>query len=471
MQNIAGTQDRFRNRKMIFGKIKELFFVGIGGAGMSGIAEILFNLGFKISGSDIYATDVTKRLESIGIPIYDQHAPDNIGSANAVVISSAVGEDNPEVFEAKRRGIAVIKRAEMLGELMRLKYSIGIAGTHGKTTVTSMIGKIMADAELDPTVIVGGIVSGKGTGASLGNGEYLVAEADEYDRSFMAMYPSMAVITNIEPEHLDCYDGQEDLENCFISYMNRVPFYGLVIYPVDDPITTTLYPRITRASVGFGFGENADYRAVDVELKEGVSKFKLFQRNKLLGDVSLIVPGRHNISNALAAIAATMELEVPFEQAAKALGQFGGVRRRFEIKGTINEILVVDDYAHHPTEIKATLETAKTFNRRVIVIYQPHLFSRTERFYKDFADALGLADIALLVDIYPAREKPIPGVTSEMIEKNAKEKGYDKIKYIGVEENCLDEIAKISQPGDMVITMGAGSITLMAQALLERLSK
>ncbi len=471
MQNIVETQARFRNRKMIFGKIKELFFVGIGGAGMSGIAEILFNLGFKISGSDIYSTDVTKRLESIGIPVYDQHAPDNIGSANAVVISSAVGDDNPEVFEAKRRGIAVIKRAEMLGELMRLKYSIGIAGTHGKTTVTSMIGKIMADAELDPTVIVGGIVSGKGTGASLGNGEYLVAEADEYDRSFMAMYPSMAVITNIEPEHLDCYDGQEDLENCFVAYMNRVPFYGLVIYPVDDPITTTLYPRITRASVGFGFGEKADYRAVDAELKEGGSKFKLFQRNKLLGDVTLNVPGRHNISNALAAISATMELEVPFEKAAEALAQFGGVQRRFEIKGTINDILVVDDYAHHPTEIEATLETAKTFNRRVIVIYQPHLFSRTERFYKDFADALGLADIALLVDIYPAREKPIPGVTSEMIEKTAKEKGYDKIKYIGAKENCLDEIAKISQPGDMVITMGAGTITLMAPALLERLSK
>ncbi|MCP4705070.1 MAG: UDP-N-acetylmuramate--L-alanine ligase [candidate division Zixibacteria bacterium] len=456
---------------MIFGKIKELFFVGIGGAGMSGIAEILFNLGFKVSGSDLYATDVTKRLESIGIPVFDQHAPDNIGSANAVVISSAVGDDNPEVFEAKRRGIAVIKRAEMLGELMRLKYSIGIAGTHGKTTVTSMIGQIMTHANLDPTLIVGGIVSGKGTGASLGNSEYLVAEADEYDRSFMAMYPSMAVITNIEPEHLDCYDGLEDLENCFVSYMNRVPFYGLVIYPVDDPITARLYPRITRASVGFGFDPEADYRAVDVELKEGGSKFKLFQRDKLLGDVILNVPGKHNISNALAAIASTMELEVPFDKVAEALNKFGGVERRFDIKGTVNDVLVVDDYAHHPTEIIATLETAKTFNRRVIVIYQPHLFSRTERFYRDFTMALGLADIALLVDIYPAREKPIPGVTSEMIEKDAQEKGYDNIRYIGAKENCLEEIAQISKPGDMVITMGAGTITLMAPALLERLAK
>ena len=471
MQNIVGTQTRFRNRNMIFGKIKELFFVGIGGAGMSGIAEILFNLGFKVSGSDIYATDVTKRLESIGIPVYDQHATDNIGTANAVVISSAVSDDNPEVSEAKRRGIAVIKRAEMLGELMRLKYSVGIAGTHGKTTVTSMIGKIMDDAKLDPTVIVGGIVSGKGTGASLGNGEYLVAEADEYDRSFMAMYPSMAVVTNIEPEHLDCYDGQEDLENCFVSYMNRVPFYGLVIYPVDDPITKTLYPRITRASVGFGFGPEADYQAVDVELTEGGSKFQLFQRDKLLGEVILNVPGRHNVSNALAAIASTMELDVPFEKAAEALRQFNGVQRRFEIKGTVNDILVVDDYAHHPTEIEATLETAKTFNRRVIVIYQPHLFSRTERFYKDFARALGLADIALLVDIYPAREKPIPGVTSKIIEKDAIKNKYENVRYIGAKENCLEEIAKISQPRDMVITMGAGTITLMAPALLERLSK
>lgn len=471
MQNIAEIQARFRNKKMIFGKIKELFFVGIGGAGMSGIAEILFNLGFKISGSDLYATEVTQRLESIGIPVFDQHAPDNIGSANVVVISSAVGEDNPEVFEAKRRGIAVIKRAEMLGELMRLKYSIGIAGTHGKTTVTSMIGKIMADAGLDPTVIVGGIVSGKGTGASLGNGEYLVAEADEYDRSFLAMYPSMAVITNIEPEHLDCYDGQEDMENCFVTYMNRVPFYGLVIYPTDDPITMRLYPRITRASVGFGFGSNADYQAVDVQLTEGGSRFKLFQRNNLLGEVTLKVPGRHNISNALAALASTMELEVPFEKAAAALNKFGGVQRRFEIKETVNDIMVIDDYAHHPTEIKATLETAKSFNRRVIVIYQPHLFSRTERFHKEFAEALSLADIALLVDIYPAREKPIPGVTSEMIEKDGQENGYDNIRYIGAKENCLEEIAKISQAGDMIITMGAGTITRMAPVLIERLSK
>lgn len=471
MQNIVETQTRFRNRKMIFGKIKELFFVGIGGAGMSGIAEILFNLGFKISGSDMYATEVTRRLESIGIPVYDKHAPDNIGSANTVVISSAVGEDNPEVFEARRRGITVIKRAEMLGELMRLKYSIGIAGTHGKTTVTSMIGKIMTDAELDPTVIVGGIVSGKGTGASLGNGEYLVAEADEYDRSFLAMYPSMAVITNIEPEHLDCYDGQEDMENCFVTYMNRVPFYGLVIYPADDPITTRLYPRITRASVSFGFDSGADYQAVDVDLKAGGSKFKLKRRNDLLGEINLKVPGRHNISNALSALAATMELEVPFEKAAVALGEFSGIQRRFEIKGTVNDIMVVDDYAHHQTEIRATLTTAKSFDRRVIVIYQPHLFTRTERFYKEFAEALNLADIALLVDIYPAREKPIPGVTSEMIEKYAQEKKFNKIRYIGVKENCVAEIARISQPGDMIITMGAGTITQMAPALLERLSQ
>ncbi|RKX21936.1 MAG: UDP-N-acetylmuramate--L-alanine ligase [Candidatus Zixiibacteriota bacterium] len=471
MQNIVEIQTRFRNRKMIFGKIKELFFVGIGGAGMSGIAEILFNLGFKISGSDLYVTDVTRRLESIGIPVFNKHTPGNIGTANAVVISSAVGEDNPEVIEAKRRGVAVIKRAEMLGELMRLKYSIGIAGTHGKTTVTSMIGKIMADAGLDPTVIVGGIVSGKGSGAALGNGEYLVAEADEYDRSFLAMYPSMAVITNIEPEHLDCYDGQEDLENSFVTYMNRVPFYGLVIYPADDPIMARLYPRLTRASVSFGFGPGADYQASGVKLKEGGSQFTVFQKNDLLGDVYLNVPGRHNVSNALAAIASTMELEVPFEKAAAALGKFGGVQRRFDIKGTVNDIMVVDDYAHHPTEIKATLETARSFNRRVIVIYQPHLFTRTGQFYKEFAEALRLADIALLVDIYPAREEPIAGVTSEIIEENAHEKGYDNIKYIGAEKNCLEEIEKISRAGDMIITMGAGTITRMAPALLERLSK
>jgi UDP-N-acetylmuramate--alanine ligase len=463
---------KFEGKKMIFGKFKELFFVGIGGAGMSGIAEILHNLDYKISGSDIASSEVTEHLESLGIKVYLSHNGDNIGTANVVVISSAVGSDNPEVIEARRRGIPVIKRAEMLGELMRLKYSIGIAGTHGKTTSTSMIGKIMTNARRDPTVIVGGIVAGTDSGASLGAGEYLVAEADEYDKSFLAMFPSMAVITNIEPDHLDCYDGMEDLENSFLIYMNRVPFYGMIIYCADDPILAKLQPRITRASVTFGFSANADYQAVDVAYFEGGSRFRVFQRGRELGEISLHVPGRHNVLNALASIAATMELEIPFESIADSLLQFRGVERRFEIKSVVNNIMVVDDYAHHPTEIRATLETAKaSYQRRVIAIFQPHLFSRTKQFYREFAEALHLADIALLVDIYPAREKPMEGVTSEMILRFAVQQNYKNINFVGPKEKAIDEVVKIARPGDMIITIGAGSITRINPDIIEALEK
>jgi UDP-N-acetylmuramate--alanine ligase len=471
LKDVIELRPQFAERKMIFGKIKELFFVGIGGSGMSGIAEILHNLGYKISGSDNNSSEITERLQQMGIAVYFEHNPDNIGSANVVVISSAVGDDNPEVMEARKRGIAVIKRAEMLGELMRLKYSIGIAGTHGKTTTTSMIGKIMRDAGLDPTVIVGGIVTGRGSGASLGGGDYLIAEADEYDRSFLAMFPSMAVITNIEPEHLDCYDGQEDLENSFVTYMNRVPFYGLVVYPADDPIVAQLQNRITRASVSFGFTPGADYQAVEIKCLEGYSKFTVFRRDEKLGEVRLSVPGVHNIRNALTALASAMELEVPFESVADSLSKFRGVGRRFEIKAVVNDIMVIDDYAHHPTEIRATLDTARSYNRRLIVVYQPHLFSRTKQFYKDFAEALRQADIVLLTDIYPAREKPIEGVTAAVIEEYAHSKGFDNVRLIGQKENALSEIEKMARPGDMIITIGAGSVTLLAPQIVQILEK
>jgi UDP-N-acetylmuramate--alanine ligase len=456
----VAAKPKFEGKKMIFGKFKELFFVGIGGAGMSGIAEILHNLDYKISGSDIASSEVTEHLELLGIKVYLSHNGDNIGTANVVVISSAVGNDNPEVIEARRRGIPVIKRAEMLGELMRLKYSIGIAGTHGKTTSTSMIGKIMTDARLDPTVIVGGIVAGTDSGASLGAGEYLVAEADEYDKSFLSMFPSMAVITNIEPDHLDCYDGMDDLENSFLVYMNRVPFYGMIVYCADDPTLAKLHPRMTRPAVTFGFSAGADYQVVDAVYFEGGSRFRVFRRGQELGEITLRVPGRHNVLNALASIAAAMELEIPFMSIADSLMQFRSVERRFEVKAIVDDIMVVDDYAHHPTEIRATLETARgSYKRRIIAVFQPHLFSRTKQFYKEFAEVLHLADIALLVDIYPAREKPMAGVTSEMILKYGTQKGYGNIKYVGPKEKAVDEVIKIARPGDIVITIGAGSIT------------
>lgn len=472
MKVVAVARIDFNNKKMIFGKYKELFFVGIGGSGMSGIAEILHNLGYGISGSDMNRSEITMYLEQLGIKVYYGHEAENLGTSNVLVISSAVKEDNPEIIEARKRGIPVIKRAEMLGELMRLKYSVGISGTHGKTTTTSMMGKILIEAELDPTIIVGGIVAGTGSGASLGGGEYLVAEADEFDRSFLVMFPTMAVVTNIEPDHLDCYDGMDDLKNSFLTYMNRVPFYGMVIYNADDAVLSTIRDNIGRLSVSFGFSPEADYQAVDIKMHEGGSSFNVFKNGELLGEIHLNVPGEYNIKNALAAVTAASELEVSFDKIYDALRKYRGVNRRFEIKDIINDIMVVDDYAHHPTELTAILKTAKeSYTRRVIVIFQPHLFSRTQQFYREFADALALADQSFLVDIYPAREKPIEGVTSEMIVKYAREKKYDNIEYVGPKEKAVEKIISVAQPGDIIITAGAGSITLINPEIVKGLKK
>ncbi len=462
----------FRDNRVMFGKFKRLYFVGIGGAGMSGIAEILYNLGFEIRGSDVVPSEVTQYLESKGIPVYDEHRAANIRDTDVVVISSAVGEDNPEVVEARRNGIPVIKRAEMLGELMRLKYSIGVSGTHGKTTTTSMIGHIMQMGNYRPTIIVGGVVAGLGTGAALGGGEYLVAEADEYDRSFLSMFPTLAVITNLEADHLDCYDGMDDLRESFLTYMNRVPFYGSVVISADDANLARLKSRISRPYVTFGFDPEADYRALNVSLEPNRSSFSVYRHGDLLGEIIMHQPGRHNVANALAAVATCIELEIPFETIADGLLSFQGVGRRFEFIGEENGVMVVDDYAHHPSEIKATLQAAKSiYDRRVIVVYQPHLFSRTQAFAPDFAESLALADKCLLVDIYPAREKPIEGVTSELIANMAREKGIGDFECVGPRQNAVGAVEKIARPGDLVITMGAGSITLIKNDILEVLKR
>lgn len=464
--------ERFRCDKMMFGKVKKLFFVGVGGAGMSGIAEILHNLGYQIRGSDYSSSQVTDYLQSQGITIHNEHRADNLEDADVVVISSAVGEDNPEVVEAQRRGIPVIKRAEMLGELMRLKFSIGVAGTHGKTTTTSMIGKILQQGDYQPTLIVGGIVAELGTGAALGKGDYLVAEADEYDRSFLSMFPTVAVVTNLEADHLDCYADMDELIDSYLMYMNRVPFYGSVIISADDENLSRLRPKVARTYATFGFTSDADYRAMNVSIEQGRSTFSVYYRGDLKGEIILHVPGKHNVANALAAVAVCSELEVPFTTIANGLLSFSGVARRFEIVGEVNGIMVVDDYAHHPTEIVATLQTAKkAYNRRVVVVYQPHLYSRTRDFMSQFAEALAIADKCLLVDIYPAREKPIKGITSEVIMRQAHHKGLGDFQYIGAKENAPDEVAKIAQPGDIVITMGAGSITLIKTQVLGALRK
>jgi UDP-N-acetylmuramate--alanine ligase len=439
---------------------------------MSGIAEILHNLDYLIAGSDSTPSEITEYLSKLGVTIHNSHQPDNLGEAQVVVISSAVGEDNAEVKEARRRGIPVIKRAEMLGELMRLKYSIGIAGTHGKTTTTSMIGRILQQGNYEPTLIVGGVVAELGTGAALGTGEYLVAEADEYDKSFLAMYPSMAVVTNMEPDHLDCYKDAEELYRSFVAYMNRVPFYGEVIIPADDKNVARYKDQIARPHFTFGLSEAADYRATNIKKEPGRTTFTVLRKNEILGELILRVPGQHNVLNALAATAAATELEVPFTTISDALLAFKGVGRRFEVIGTANGVTVIDDYAHHPTEIAATLKTAKeNFKGRVIVIYQPHLFSRTRDFMNQFAESLAIADKTIMVDIYPAREKPIEGVTSKGIVEIAQKKKEGDFEYVGAKENAPSRAVEMARPGDVIITMGAGSVTLLKLKILEMLKK
>lgn len=469
---VERTIERFARNTLMFGRFKKLYFIGIGGAGMSGIAEILYNLGYEISGSDVTPSQVTGYLESRGIRVHPEHRAANISDVDVVIISSAVGENNPEVVEARRQGIPVIKRAEMLGELMRLKFSIGIAGTHGKTTTTSMIGRILQQAKLNPTLIVGGVVSELGTGATLGTGDYLITEVDEYDRSIFAAFPSMAIVLNVEPDHLDCYEDMDDLRGAFLSYINRVPFYGSAIVSADDENLADMRPEISRPYATFGFAVDADYRAVEVQLSPGGSTFAVYRKGELLGEVLLRVPGRHNVANALAAIAAASELDVSFASITEALRDFRGVERRFEIVGEANGITIVDDYAHHPTEIRATLATARSFEpKRVIAVFQPHLFSRTQMFKHEFAEVLSSADICILTDIYPAREKPVEGVTSVMIKDEAEKSGITSFQYVGVKENAVDAVAKIAKPGDMVITIGAGSITHIKKMILEKLKR
>lgn len=438
---------------------------------MSGIAEILFNLGYQVRGSDSTPSEVTEYLQTLGISIASGHRSTNVEDADVLIISSAVGENNPEVVEARRRGIPVIKRAEMLGELMRLKFAVGIAGTHGKTTTTSMVGRILQHAKLNPTLIVGGIVAELGTGASLGSGDYMVAEVDEYDRSILAMFPSMAVVLNIEPDHLDCYDGMDDLIGAFLSYINRVPFFGSAIISADDINLRMLKPKITRPYRTFGFADDADYRAVAVRLESGRSLFSVYYQGELLGEIILNIPGRHNVANALAATAVANELQIPFETITEALRAFRGVGRRFEIIGEVNNIMVVDDYAHHPTELAATLATARGYNRRLIVVFQPHLFSRTQYFVHEFAEVLARADKCILTDIYPAREEPIEGVTSLLIKKEAERLGKGDFNYVGVKDNAIEAIAQTARPGDMVLLVGAGSITHIKSLVMNRLKK
>jgi UDP-N-acetylmuramate--alanine ligase len=452
----------------MFGKIKNIHFVGIGGIGMSGIAEVLLNLGYKVSGSDLRSSEVTDHLQSLGATIVEGHRPENVGQTEVVVISSAVHDDNPEVKAARDRKIPVIRRAEMLAELMRMKIGIGIAGTHGKTSTTSMIGQILTVAGLDPTLVIGGKVRYLGTNAKLGTGQYLVAEADEFDRSFLKLAPVMAVITTIEAEHLDCYKDLGEIKNAFVEFANKVPFYGAIIACLDDRGVQAIMPRLEKRCITYGLSSQANLQAREISYNRMKTSFEVHNGTGLLGKIALNVPGLHNVKNALAAIAVALDMEIPFATIAQALSEFHGVYRRFEIKGEKDGILVIDDYGHHPTEIEATLKAAKdSFSRRVVAVFQPHLYSRTRDFYNEFGGAFFQADVLIVTDVYPAREATIPGISGELIANAARDKGHRNVLYIADKNNIPGELKAILKANDIVITIGAGDIYKIGEEFLK----
>ncbi len=455
------------------GKIRNIHFVGIGGIGMSGIAEVLLNLGYNVSGSDRALSDVTEHLASIGARIYQGHSPEFVQDADVLVYSSAVSEDNPEVQEALRRKIPVIKRAEMLAELMRLKFGIAIAGTHGKTTTTSLTGSVLTEGGLDPTLIIGGKVRMLKTNARLGESEFLVAEADEFDKSFLKLIPTIAVITNIEADHLDCYKDMDDLKSSFVNFANKVPFYGRVIVCLDNPGVQEVLSQIKRSVTTYGFNKQADIQASSVEFRDGGVAFDVSYMKYKLGRIQLRIPGEHNVLNSLAAIGVGLELDIPFEKIKAGLEKFTGVNRRFEIKAVVNDIMVVDDYAHHPTEIEATLRGARTGwpGRRIVAVFQPHLYSRTRDFYKEFARAFFEADVLVVTDVYPAREEPIPGVDGNLIADTARTLGHREVHYVQNKDELPNFLLDLVRPGDMVITIGAGNIWKVGEALIPLLQE
>lgn len=447
---------------MKFANISHIYFVGIGGIGMSGIAEILLNQGFRVSGSDMALTEVTRHLEDIGATVHQGHNPANLTDADVLVYSSAVSHDNPEMLAAIERKIPVIRRAEMLAEVMRLHHGIAVAGTHGKTTTTSMLGMVLIEGGQDPTVIVGGKLHAfGGTNARLGSGEFMVVEADEFDRSFLKLNPSIAILTSLEEEHLDIYSSLDDLQNAFVEFANKVPFYGFVTLCLDEPALQEVLPRIMRKVVTYGLSSQADVQAVDLVQKENRSRFTVLSSGAEIGVIDLGVPGEHNVQNALATVAVSLELGIAFENIKSALDSFTGAFRRFEVKADMDGVLVIDDYAHHPTEVQVTLRGIKAgWRRRVVCVFQPHTYTRTRDFYKDFGRAFMNADVLLITDVYPAREQPIEGITGEIIADAARGSGHKHVTYVPDKNNIPAQLQDIVRTGDIVITMGAGDIYL-----------
>ncbi len=443
---------------MYRGKIRKIHFVGVGGSGMSGIAEILVNMGFHVSGSDIKGSETVERLEGLGVDISIGHRPENVEGADVVVYSSAVRMDNPEILSAMERHIPVIPRAEMLAELMRMKYGIAVAGTHGKTTTTSMIATILYHGGIDPTVVIGGRLNSIGSNARVGKGDFLVAEADESDRSFLRLIPTIAVVTNIDREHMENYGTMERVMEAYLQFIESIPFYGLAVLNLDHPNIQSLLPKVNKRYVTYGRTAQADIRAYNIERKGVYTTFYVGYRDETLGKVNLPMPGEHNVYNALASIGVGLELDIPFREIKEALESFSGVQRRFEIKAMVDGIIVIDDYGHHPMEIKAVLRAAREgWEKRIVTIFQPHRYTRTKDLYREFLTAFNDADLLILTDIYPAGEDPIEGIDGRFLFEGIKGAGHRRVFFREKEMICDYLIHKV-RPGDMVIFLGAGDI-------------
>ncbi len=456
----------------MYGKIKKIHFVGIGGIGMSGIAEVLLNLDYQVSGSDLAKSETTERLESLGATVALGHSEENLQDVDVVVTSTAVRSDNPEVVTAHKLMIPVIPRAEMLAELMRMKYGIAIAGTHGKTTTTSMVATMLSHGGIDPTAVIGGRLDSLGSNAKLGQGKFLVAEADESDGSFMKLSPTIAVVTNIDADHLDYYSDLNEIRDTFVEFINKVPFYGVTVLCLDDENIQACMPQVKKRVVTYGMTSQADFMAADIVHDGEMTSFNVHYSGENLGQIKLHMPGRHNVLNALAAVAVGMELELPFSVIAEGLNGFSGVQRRFQVKFNRNDVMVVDDYGHHPVEIKATLSAARSgWDKRVIAVFQPHRYSRTQALFEDFLTAFYQADKLVVMDVYAASEEPIPGVEAKDLSAGITEHGHKDVSYIADKNAVVQHLLETVQPGDMVITLGAGNVWQVGEELIRELDK
>jgi UDP-N-acetylmuramate--alanine ligase len=457
----------------MFRKVKHIHFVGIGGIGMSGIAEVLLNLGYTVSGSDLADSDITRRLARLGVGYCPGHRAENVAQADVVVVSSAVTAENVEVVMAKARKIPVIPRAEMLAELMRMKYGVAVAGSHGKTTTTSLTATVLAKGGLDPTVVIGGRLNSLGGNAKLGQGEFMVAEADESDGSFLKLTPMVAVVTTIDREHLDFYKNLAEIQMAFGQFLNKVPFYGFCLVCADEPNIRAILPCLTKKVFTYGLQGDVDYSACEVQTQGFGSAFIATRHGRVVGSVVLNIPGLHNIRNALAAIATGMELDIPFVCIQEALRVFSGIHRRFEVKGEARGVTVVDDYGHHPTEIEATLRTARLVwpDRRLMVIFQPHRYTRTQALGKEFCLPLMTADVLLLTEVYGAGELPIPGVSGALIWEGVQTLGHPEVLFLPRREDLVAEMVRHIRGGDVVLTLGAGDIWQVGEQVLKALQE